>query len=280
MSNVVYINSLPKSGTHLLAKVLELIEYEHQPKRFIAADWVTNVSLTKTVVKRVLSGSLCARNDVSIGLDVSSYTSEQSIKNLLSEAKNLNRASYLLGHAPYSDLLHHILLSHEIKMLFIIRDPRDVLVSWANYIHQHPGHFAYSGHVGKNFEDRVQLVLKGGYLPNGIYIESFASILCAISGWLNAQNVFVTRFEDLVGSQGGGSDLVQSRELERICGYLGVDNINPTVIASQLFGGTKTFREGQIAGWQNALSVDLKKQVDEKILHLLPGLGYSAGHSS
>ena len=270
----IFVNSLPKSGTHLIARCLDLMGYQNKQKRFIAADWIENNSLIKKSIKRLLNDSLMARNSVRVGLDVSVCISDSKLKKHLFCAANENVNNYILGHAPHSDLLLSLLEQSNIKTLFIIRDPRDVLVSWAHYIHKQPGHFAYAGHVGKSFEDRIRFILDGGYLPNGTYIESYANILRATSGWLSATSVMAVRFEDLVGLDGGGDIVCQCETIKRIAAFIGVENISPSNIASQIFGGTKTFRAGKVGGWRNALSTELIDIVNDRIAHLLPVLGY------
>ena len=273
--NTIFVNSLPKSGTHLLAKCLDLMGYQNKQKRFIAADWIENNSLIKKAIKRLMNDSFVARNSVRVGLDVSAFISDSKLNKYLSGAVGANIDNYIFGHAPHSDLLLNRLEQHNIKTLFIIRDPRDVLVSWAHYIHKSPGHFAYSQHVGKNFEERIQLILEGGFLPNGIFNESYASILRSSSGWLTEPSVMVVRFEDLVGGGGGGSDATQFETINKIAEFIGAKSISPSDIASQLFGGSKTFRTGKIGGWNKELSPDMIAMVNHHVGHLMPAFGYS-----
>jgi hypothetical protein len=276
MTSTLFINSLPKSGTHLLAKCVDVMGHRHYPKRFIASDWVTSGSITKTAVKRIIAGSLLSRNYVNVGMDVSAFVSERELTSFISEAANYpNARNYILGHAPYSDLLSRLLVDHNIRTLFIIRDPRDVLVSWAHYIYNQPRHFAYSGFAGKSLEERFRLVLDGGYLPNGIFIESYANIIRSTFGWISNPSVLTVYFEDLVGQLGGGNDEAQARTIKQIAEFAGIDNVSVSDVSSQLFGGTKTFRDGQIGGWRGVLSPEFLELFNIRVGFSLPILGYS-----
>ena len=118
------------------------------------------------------------------------------------------------------------------------------------------------------------MILDGGYLSNGIYVESFASILRSIIGWMSTPGVMVVRFEDLIGDEGGGEKSTQHQTIRNIVDFLGVLNVDTDYVSSSLFGNSKTFRSGQIAGWCQEFSPDLKAVVNDRIGHLLPILGY------
>jgi glycosyltransferase involved in cell wall biosynthesis len=76
MTHTLFVNSLPKSGTHLLAKCLDLMGYRDQQTGFISASLVLRNSLIKSNVKRLITSSLWARNLVRVGLDVLVCVSE------------------------------------------------------------------------------------------------------------------------------------------------------------------------------------------------------------
>ena len=67
--------------------------------------------------------------------------------------------------------------------------------------------------------------------------------------------ILIIRFEDLVGAQGGGSDEVQKQVLLEIGRHLEFELSDQDIrfIQKRLFGGTPTFREGQIKDGKNIL---------------------------
>lgn len=119
----------------------------------------------------------------------------------------------------------------------------------------------------------MKCILLGGYLDNGTYVESFASILQNAIGWLTAAGVLVIKFEDLVGSNGGGNDNLQKEVFSKIIDFIGADSSNEIDYASKLFGESKTFRAGKIGSWRLDLSPDLIRLMEDNISYLLPYYG-------
>jgi len=80
---------------------------------------------------------------------------------------------------------------------------------------------------------------------------------------LRNNNTLIVRFEDLVGSKGGGSDEIQRNTIKAILEFSGISKYDNEIdkIQLSLFGGTHTFREGQINAW--------RKDVDSKTLELM-----------
>jgi len=70
--------------------------------------------------------------------------------------------------------------------------------------------------------------------------------------WQNEDFVHLTRFEDLVGPLGGGSRKRQLDAIQKIALHLHnpCSTRQATRIAERVFGGTGTFRKGQIGGWR------------------------------
>ena len=72
----------------------------------------------------------------------------------------------------------------------------------------------------------------------------------------NYSNILVTSFEKLIGSKGGGDSEMQIKEIKRIAAFLEVQ-LTPTqinAICENLFGGTNTFRKGSIGSWKEQLT--------------------------
>ncbi len=95
--------------------------------------------------------------------------------------------------------------------------------------------------------------------------------------WLdNYPNIYVTRFEKLVGPQGGGSKEEQAAEIMKIAQYLG-ENITLEMaedIGTHLFGGTKTFRVGKFGYWKHQFTEDQKELFKKDMGNILIRLGY------
>ena len=95
---------------------------------------------------------------------------------------------------------------------------------------------------------------------------------------MDQKNVHVIRFEDLIGQAGGGSKEKQVYEIQKIAQHLDI-NLSieqATDIAYRLFGGTFTFREGQIGSWKKYFTPEIKQVFKNTPggLDLLIQLGY------
>ena len=89
----------------------------------------------------------------------------------------------------------------------------------------------------------------------------------------------LVKFEDLVGTKGGGSAEAQRLAVERVAEHLGVgvDEATMRAVEEGLFGAGRTFRKGQIGGWREEFSAEHARAVEEVLGSLLVELGYKAG---
>lgn len=258
----VLVNSLPKSGTHLLIKVLESlpgmyrVRFQLSPKAFakfrprggepvVPAGIASPVSFSRARVHRVLS--------------------------------RLPPAAFCTAHMPYSDSLAAVMASLGMRMVLIIRDPRDVAVSSARFLadrQRNPlhGHFA-----DLSQEERVLRSLCGITSRDGQPVmRSIRERLESVLPWASHPWVHVTRFEALVGEAGGGTRTAQLDEIRGIAAHLGIDCPEERLrsIAGELFGGTGTFRKGQIGAWRRAFTPRLVDAAQPLLADLLVELGY------
>ncbi|MDX2463980.1 MAG: sulfotransferase domain-containing protein, partial [Porticoccus sp.] len=207
------VNSLPKSGTHLLVKLLELSEFKFSGINFSS----TNVHGKHKLIKQMLRGCYPLSKAIDVGLDIPSVVRRRWVISGMRKTKTMQ---YMGGHFPYSDQMQWLLDKHEIKTIYMIRDPRDVILSWAHYVPRTTWHYGKEGLVGKTLEERILLLLHG-YQSGQYEIEGFRNILRKSEGWVDADNICVVRFEDIVGVRGGGSDDRQDECIERIMNFCG-----------------------------------------------------------
>ena len=77
---------------------------------------------------------------------------------------------------------------------------------------------------------------------------------------MNSPGVLTIRFEDLVGSKGGGSDVLQARCVTDIARFLGIDIAAEMVneICNVIWEAKgRTFRKGQIGTWREVLTQEM-----------------------
>jgi hypothetical protein len=95
--------------------------------------------------------------------------------------------------------------------------------------------------------------------------------------WMNYPYGFTIRFEDLIGSKGGGDDAKQIATVKAIAKHISVELSEERAqeIATNLFGITKnTFRKGQIGAWKEEFTPEHKKLFKQYGGELLIKLGY------
>jgi hypothetical protein len=128
---------------------------------------------------------------------------------------------------------------------------------------------------------------KKHYLPWAVEIHEAYPLLWEIGlekfyriyfPWFKAKNFMVVRFEDLVGEKGGGSAQKQLETVMKIGQHIN-SPLTPEKaldIIRKLFGGTWTFREGQIGGWKKYFTPTVMRAFKSRkgLMQLLVDLGY------
>lgn len=273
-SSKVLVNSLPKSGTNMVQKCMELIGISWSGRSVAASSIFGRYG----GIKKFLRGAKAKETPVAIGLEIPVGVSPVWLKRYLGGA-----SGYVSGHAAFSSHYHAILQSEQYQVIQVLRHPCAELASWANYIVE-PGYYwreAQRAFASLSPKERVRLMLYGGLLnetDTRFYYRGFREVWSQVQGWVESDEVLTVKYEDLVGSRGGGDDELQRVTIARMLRHIGMSASDAEVkrISENLYGGTHTFRQGNIEGWRKLIDADLERQVYEQ-LHDLPviqKLGY------
>lgn len=257
----LFLLSIPKAGTHLLKRTIEL--------------------LTGRVRTMVLEPGR------SFG-DVNMPTPEL-LKDFIVTTGN----NFRILHMPYNAAYDSILKNYRPRIILIYRDPRDQLVSRVHYM-KRPRTFPTFKFKRLTF-DHLLLSYIGSPNQPFIGMQSWifernkdARALCNIQQmydsfllWSNNPDCLMVRFEDLVGSKGGGSDQKQYETLQAIAAHLNLPVSHEKIlsVANNLFGNTPTFREGQIGSWKKHFTSIHKMAFKHAAPGLLTRLGYEPDDS-
>jgi len=244
----IIINSIPKSGTHLADQFFKNIEEVKDFSFFIAH------TPTRPHVLR----------------------SEKKILELISKIKPGEIAR---GHFHYSKKIENILKEKEILMIFIYRDPRDVIVSEANYLYDmnkfHSLHKYFSNK--HNLKDRIKLSILGINL-NTIHYKNVGERLKPFLGWkLNKiKNVLPMRFEDMKNNQNGSIDhlylfLKRNNFFQR---DISKSKFTKKVEASIDPTKSHTFRKGSSGNWKEKFDPELMSIFKENEGGITDLMGY------
>ncbi len=267
-----FLTSIPKCGTWFLEKTVRLIT----GKRNALLDFYH---------AGILRGSNLNTDPYAIQLF------EPSV-NVLDRCTFLKDNEFMIAHLAYKDEYEDLLTKKNMKIIFIIRDPRDQLVSRVFYTYKHPG--TYPGLQHLSFEELL-LGFMGAYAPIDQYypdllqahiryinkpiqksLSNITQFYGAFTGWLNSSLCLTIKFEDLVGTRGGGSDTVQKNTIQLMGKFLGISLSDKNVldVANDCFGGSGTFREGKIGSWKHEFTPEQKELFKIYGGQLLIDLGY------
>ncbi len=187
--------------------------------------------------------------------------------------------AFVNAHCIYTPELADLFCQQDMRTVCILRDPRDVAVSQMHYIKQLENHFAHEGYMAlPSDRERLLVSIRGGEL-GGRELQSLEQRYRQFSRWERDGGAAVVKFEDLVGTKGGGSAEAQRLAVERVARHLGVPADDGTLrrVEEELFGVGRTFRKGQIGGWREEFSAEHKRAVKGVLGTLLVELGYEAG---
>ena len=187
-------------------------------------------------------------------------------------------------HFPYTKEFADSIVSDDFAHFLMIRDPRDQVVSYAFMVYR------YREDMQKPFESVLLDLIDGKkrcFVPWGVALNNAYPLAWELGivdfykqylPFMDQKNVHVIRFEDLIGQAGGGSKEKQVYEIQKIAQHLDINLsiTQATEIAQKLFGGTFTFREGQIGSWKKYFTPEIKQIFKNTpgALELLIDLGY------
>lgn len=213
----VLLNSMPKAGTNLLSQLM-----------------------------RMLPGTVPRW----------SYHIDETLPGIERQLRAGRQGQVISAHLPWNHHLSELVSDLDYRILFMVRDPRDVAISNVNYVTRmdlaHPLH-----EILKRLPDddaRLSVLIDPPEEVLAVLPEIWRNQgLSTFLPWLDEPNCLLVRFEDLIGAKGGGSDARQLSTILAIAAHVGVqlDDRSLQDAASDLFGnaGSKTFFQGQINRW-------------------------------
>jgi hypothetical protein len=166
-----------------------------------------------------------------------------------------------------------ILRQHKAKLVLILRDPREHLISLLRSLKK-PLNAKTLIWAIKHFPQLLKLQTGD---PSFLHYNNIHECYYAYLQWHNTYpDTYLTHFETLVGEKGGGDSAVQTDEIKRIADFLEVPLNEKQIvdIAEKLFGGTPTFKQGKIDSWKKYFKPEVKTLFKTVAGQLLIDLGY------
>lgn len=244
---VFFANSFPKSGTHLLTQVIQ---------GFPNIGPAVDSGLEAVVTYEGRSGRL------------------RSSEEILHDLQRLLPGDIAYGHLQAWAEIVEWLCRPGFAAYFILRDPRDVVVSHVHYITEmapdHIHHRYYTEEL-KTFDERLGVSILG--LSNDF--PDIAKRFAPFLGWLERPEVLTLRYEDLIIDRYAAIGQVLDHAMQR--GFTPVcerDTAIHKLAASIDPARSPTFRSGKIGGWRDGFSEDNKRLFKAVAGDLLLKLGY------
>ncbi len=244
-SRPVFVQSVPKSGTHVVFECLKAFGYAEPPS-----------------------------------LDLPQFDAplEDGV------FYNLQHMPISCLSAPHQQIGRFVDSLSRSVIVFIIRDPRDIAVSLAYYLaSQEDYHITASLFHAMPADERISRVITGDY-PIPIYLNRYLNLSGNIrelfSPYLSLcgatfPNVWHVRFEDIIGASGGGNI---KRQLETVWGLQLALHVpgRPSCYAGSIYStNSLTYRKGQIGDHLIEFSQDHHKLFKQSAGELLRPLGYA-----
>ena len=248
---IMFGNSFPKSGTHLLTQVL------------------TGFSALGPVVDSGLPAILT--------FDGPTGTPRPAAA-IRRELARLHPGDVAYGHLHATPEAVDALCRDGVAPYFILRDPRDVVVSHVFYVAEKAPnhvHHDYYRHTLKDFDERLRVSMLGRPeldIPFPDIRERFAPYM----PWLERPEVLLLRFEDFITQPRQTLDCVFDHAIQRgfTCNVAREQAIE-VLLARIQPQNSPTFRSGKVGGWKEHFSEAHKTLFKEVSGDLLVRLGYA-----
>lgn len=238
----VLVNSIPKSGTNLL------------------------------------KGTLFYLLDTEEFFHVDATMPAKKIQDILI---NKSKEGIITAHLFYRPGLLDLLKELDFKVFLIIRDLRDVVVSYFLYRtytkeDEKNSSSLSESYYYKNLPNDEERLLRA-ILKFWLGEKNIGEVYEAYKPWFNCNDILVVRYENLIGPEGGGDRESQIKEIKRIVDYLGLEINSQKIqeVARKIFyRKSAKFRKGQIGDWKNHFNEEHKKVFKKVAGQILIDLGY------
>ena len=247
----IFVNSIPKAGTHLLTAELEKFPQLQNSRLHIEAHRVNVASDGRRAEKFLIDAGRVA-----------------------SQIETVRPGQFFTAHLMWSGALEETLHEKNVKTIVMLRDPRAILVSRLHYIKGLKRHFLHDFFTNglASDKERYRVLMEGR--DGDPYIRSFVDTVDGFLPWLQSASVLCVRFEDLVGERGGGTVEAKRETFRRICDHTGLPTEHVEEYAATAAKTTPTLRDGRADSWRGKLPDDILEMATERLTPSLALMGY------
>jgi hypothetical protein len=247
----IFVNSIPKAGTHLLAAELDNFR-SLQNSRLHLKNQQLRLPGPRTPEAH----------------------SRFDIAKIAREIGTVRGGQYFTAHLFWSEELERLLLEQGVRTIFMARDPRAILVSRLHYTLALKRHWL-NAYLVENFasdEARYHFLLDGH--PGDPFVLPVVHLLKGHIPWTTSPTTLTVKFEDLVGERGGGSAQAKLEALRRIADHCGLPTDELDRFAASAAKATPTLRRGKSDTWRSELPKPIAERVNREWAPILAAFGY------
>jgi sulfotransferase 6B1 len=245
-----FANSFPKSGTHWLTQVMEA---------FPLIGPAVNSGLPAVVIYERESGR------------------EASNQEILTALQKYLPGDFGYGHLHARPELVDFLTQPDWCTYFIIRDPRDIVVSHVFYVTDiEPKHVLHNYYTKdlKTFDERLKASILGRPDGDNTFLDINSRFL-PYENWMNHPEVLSIKYEDALANQ---SDIVRGvvthAQKKGFTLNQSLDQAVQTLLATLDPKRSPTFRQGKSGGWRKHFTPEITRLFKDVAGDLLIRLGY------
>jgi hypothetical protein len=255
----VIVNGPAKSGTHLLSDCVSLL-----PRMMFSG---------RHFVPHEFSAGPTAGGQILPPIDV------ERLRRWLDRCPN---GMFVTTHAGYQAELAELWGDLEFRHILLLRDPRDIVVSFTHYVTNSPWlkRHAYYSETLSTLDERLMATIRGYNAADGRHLQGIRANLETYLPWLDCDDVLVVRYEDLIGPAGGGTTERQHDTISRIGEFVGRGLSQQKIeqVATTMYSrASLTFRSGQSGEWRSSLGPAHRRAIQEEAGSVLEALGYGDG---
>jgi len=261
---VFFANSFPKSGTHLLIQILN---------GFPHLGPAVNSGLQPMVMFKGDTGQV------------------RSTREIVADLNRLLPGDITYGHLHAIPNIVEITCQYTFASYFIIRDPRDIVVSHVHYvthIEQNHVHHDYFKNKLEDMDQRITASIAGYSITTSdleqpeqdLVLPNIHTRLEPYLGWIDQEAVCFLRFEDLITDRESAIGRILDHAIQR--GFIintDRDSAISTLATYINPGKSPTFRSGKVGDWEKEFTPEHKRLFKDICGDVLIRLGYEADNN-
>lgn len=262
--------TMPKTGTHLMQPLLAKMTGRKDA-------WASKVFPEAYEVRDILVRDKLFASTQKVPIHW--FCAPVPMSTFISKLYHLNtNLQFLSAHAPFSKPLETLLLARKYVAFFVVRDPRDYVMSIFDHVNKHDNVFILDDwFYSLNTDEQIYYLITGT-----AWYNSAETVVKEFIKWKDSPACCTLRFEKLIGPSGGACTAAEHiRELRKIANALEIRMTDEELleIFKASFGQGYTFNKAKVGRWKTYFNESHKKIFKQLLGNELIELGYEKDHN-